>query len=121
MMPCLGESVVGLAAIVCRAEESSAPEIEAALVYEFLGNIAEVGHLREEICRALGEQAVLVRLVLHSGSHSGDAVQVGQLSGLQSEVLRLEQINDASVVAFRRKMDSLITAALEEQTPILFV
>ena len=88
-----------------------------------LGNTAEIRALREEAMRLIGPESVVVKRVLYSGTHSGDAIPVESVSSLAAEV---SSIHNASLQSaeFRRFIDAmkeLVRVAEEEGNPIVFV
>jgi hypothetical protein len=88
-----------------------------------LGNTAEISALREEAVRLIGPESVVVKRVLYSGTHSGDAIPVESVSSLAAEVSSIHNASQLSV-EFRRFIDAmkeLVRVAKEEGNPIVFV
>ena len=89
-----------------------------------LGNVAAIAFLREKI----GElpQAdflfpMILRRVIHSGTHSGDEIEVCDVPQLKNELERLTQIElEDEVQQFIRDMNELCDASLLTENPIVF-
>ncbi len=90
---------------------------------QHFGNIAEIGELREEAIELIGIEAVLVKTVLYSGSHSGDTVGSELFSALSTEIasLRSSPRTSAQMKELLNSLDKLIQAARREDNPIVFV
>jgi len=85
-----------------------------------IGNVDQVGFLRQEVQRLLGD-SVLTCKVLYSGSHSGDVVAVAEFPKLRRELDVLKRRRDVRLDSFLEAMDSLLAAGEAEQNPIVFV
>jgi hypothetical protein len=93
-----------------------------------IGNIASVEALRAEIERVLGEsssEALLIKKVLYSGTHSGDAICQSDFDSLKREIELVRGIagRDASreLDGFLADMEELVVAAEQHRNPIVFV
>ncbi len=89
-----------------------------------IGNLAVVSTLREKAARVLTENSVIRSKVLYSGTHTGDAIPVAQLSGLENELTALRHLaQERDLVDLRefvQNMDRLVTVARQENNPIVF-
>ncbi|MDX8527425.1 hypothetical protein RFM68_23265 [Mesorhizobium sp. MSK_1335] len=61
------------------------------------------------------------RLVLYSGSHSGDVIEEPSFGELERELKLIESSPDAYVLEFADGLSELIRMARREKNPIVFV
>jgi len=96
------------------------------VVHHYLGNIALINCLREELKTDVKRYPLLLERVLYSGTHAGDYIPVELLESLSEEVKRLvlhecrEKKNAAYVHHFQEQMMELLQAAMRLQKPISF-
>jgi hypothetical protein len=88
-----------------------------------LGNIAEIGALRDEVTRLIGADSLIIQKILYSGTHVGDAIPREFVSALSAE---LDSIGDESqrspeLQRFIGHLKELVQAAKREGNPIVFV
>lgn len=93
--------------------------------HEYIGNIAMVAFLREEIAKAFGNQeSLLSKKVVYSGSHAGDYIPFSEIDLLSREIDDLEKITTISLAPelanFITQMRDLIAAANREGNRIIF-
>lgn len=93
--------------------------------HEYLGNIALVALIRNEIAKAFGNQdSLLAKKVVYNGLHGGDHIPFSQINLLSDEVDALEQITSTSrspeLASFIAQMRNLIAAANREGNGIVF-
>ncbi|TPN75951.1 hypothetical protein FJ987_23030 [Mesorhizobium sp. CU2] len=86
-----------------------------------VGNIMHVAALRETIAGHLGDGSALERIVLYSGSHSGDAIEEPSFAELERELKLIESSPDEWVREFADCLSELIGMARREKNPIVFV
>ncbi|WP_095200633.1 hypothetical protein [Mesorhizobium carmichaelinearum] len=86
-----------------------------------VGNIAHIAALRELIAGHLGEGSALERIVLYSGSHTGDAIEEPSFGELERDLKLIEPSTDAWVREFADGLAELIGIARREKNPIVFV
>jgi len=86
-----------------------------------VGNILHVGALRETIAGHLGEESALARIVLFSGSHSGDVIGEPSFGELERELKLIESSSDPYVQEFANGLSELIAMARREKNPVVFV
>jgi hypothetical protein len=85
------------------------------------GDISHIGDMRAEIEEYLGEMSALERLVLYSGSHSGDIIEEPSFGELERELKLIESSSDPYVQKFADGLSELIAMARREKNPIVFV
>lgn len=87
-----------------------------------LGNIAEIGGLRHELCTADNDIPLICGKILYSGSHAGDKIDLAEIDELANEVARLRMREELSWSAnlFLNRMERLIAAARAQGNPIVF-
>jgi hypothetical protein len=96
------------------------------LVQHYIGNMATVALLRNEIQRKAALFPIILNQVLYDGTHSGDFIAVGKVSALKPELLALSEFHcqesnkDVIVCEFERQMSELVDAALKVGKPISF-
>ncbi|NUS18381.1 MAG: hypothetical protein HOQ25_01085 [Mesorhizobium sp.] len=86
-----------------------------------VGNIMHVAALRDAIADRLGEGSHLERIVLYSGSHTGDAIEEPSFVELEAELKLIESDPDPWVREFADGLAELIGMARREKNPIVFV
>jgi hypothetical protein len=93
-----------------------------------IGNIALVDLLKTELERVLGpssSEALLIRKVLYSGTHSGDVISKEDLDSLKHEIglvrgIAGEQVS-SELKIFMADMEELAAASERHGNPIVFV
>jgi hypothetical protein len=94
------------------------------VVAKRLGNIAEIGFLRETIGKLPDAQSsfpIILQRVIYSGSHSGDEIAVCDVPRLKDELERLTKMElEEDVKRFLRDMSELCDASLLTENPIIF-
>jgi hypothetical protein len=96
------------------------------LVAHYIGNIALVAFLREELGRSPDRFPMILSRVVYNGIHCGDFIPAGELPQLVPEVEALESLHCADpqdegfLRAFEKQMWELVTAALRVSKPIAF-
>ncbi len=106
--------------------ESACEHEDGISQHHYIGNIALVGLLREELKRESEKLPILLEKVLYSGSHAGDYLSLEDVSGLQAELNVLAEFAasdekmQAYVEEFRIQMQELIEAALSAGKRISF-
>lgn len=85
-----------------------------------VGNLAQVGYLREWIAGNIGEGTALERLVLYSGSHCGDVIEEPSFGELECELKIIVSSPDPDVRDFAIELAELIRVARREKNPIVF-
>ncbi len=93
--------------------------------HEYLGNIALVAFIRNEIAKAFGNQdSLLSKKVVYNGIHGGDHIPFSQINLLSDEISELEKITRDSrspeLSNFIAQMRNLIAAANREGNGIVF-
>lgn len=92
-----------------------------------LGNLAEIGYLREILLEEFPHLAssIVLTKILYSGSHSGDAIPYVQIEPLKNEIALIKrtgaQGRSPELDQFLLQMNELIAAAESEGNPIAFV
>ena len=117
---------MGLDAVVYLRPESSATSSsdDTAAIHKRLGNVSAIGWLAEEILPVVGEESILLRKVLYSGSHSGDSIALEDLERLESEIKLVRDsmtTGPPRLESFLQDMSDLISKARDEAMPIVFV
>jgi hypothetical protein len=107
-------------------ESQRLPSRTIKAIDKWLGNIESIGHLREEVARALGNTtSILQTKFLYSGTHCGDVVGLELLDELLIEIAllrdRTEGLRSAYLPKFLEDVTDLIRAARTENNPIVFV
>ena len=96
------------------------------LLHHFIGNIALVGLLREELATDPGTFPLLLKKVVYSGTHCGDFVPVEEIEPLAREVQALANLKCQNpeappyLEAFRKQMSDLVDCASRVKKPIYF-
>ena len=96
------------------------------LLHHCIGNLAQVGFLRNELEKNGGMFSVLLAKVLYGGAHSGDYLSLDDVRAARTELERLDNFvcsseeHQADVEAFRRQMFELTDVALRVAKPISF-
>jgi hypothetical protein len=96
------------------------------LLSQSIGNLAQVGFLRNELGKEGEMFSVLLAKVLYSGAHTGDYLSLENVRAARSELERLDKFvcsdegHQADVDSFRRQMIELAEAALRVAKPISF-
>jgi hypothetical protein len=86
-----------------------------------LGNVAEIGQLQNLVSKVLGDaDSILMKQILYSGSHSGDAIGVECIPQLRAEIGRLKAAKESELLEFIEKMTVLCAAMESEQNPLVF-
>lgn len=87
-----------------------------------LGNIAEIGRIRESIERMIGlKKSFILDRVVYSGSHTGDVIRFDELDLLSRELDQLNKLDtNESLLSFVASMRFLINTARAESNPIVF-
>jgi hypothetical protein len=99
---------------------------EAFIASEFwIGNITGVAGLREELRTITNQDSLFEKMVLYSGTHSGDVIELAILPTLEHEVRSLlgrreTQISE-NLVSVLHGILGLIETAKRESNPIVFV
>jgi hypothetical protein len=93
--------------------------------HEYIGNIAMIAFIREEVARAFGNhESLLSKKVVYSGSHAGDHIPYSQIAELNREINELENRTSASrspeLTNFIAQMRNLIAAANREGNGMVF-
>lgn len=105
----------------------SYPEDMFIAIYKNLGNIMAIAEIRKEIIDMSHEESsVLLEKVLYSGSHSGDIIEVKDLTALEFEINMIkgktvEYVSDNIVILFLQSMEELVQAAKKQVNPIVFI
>jgi hypothetical protein len=93
-----------------------------------IGNIALVNLLKSEVERILGQsssEAVLIKGILYSGTHSGDIISKSDLGTLKSEIALVRRVagHQASheLESFLADIEELIAASERHGNPIVFI
>jgi len=120
-----GDFVVDAATGEASPSGPNAPNISldaAAALSKRLGNIDQIGALRAAAREVLTDgDSVIMRRVLYSGSHSGDAVPREEFARLREELKALAAVNDPDLNTFVADMRALLASADTEGNPIAFV
>lgn len=96
------------------------------LLHHWLGNIALIAVLRQELSCRPESYPLLLGRVLYSGTHAGDYIDVADLEALEKEVALLSRhiCQDASHAPYVddiwKKMKELVECALQVRKPISF-
>jgi hypothetical protein len=86
-----------------------------------IGNLAEIGFLREATGKLLvSKSSLIMDRILCSGSHSGDLIRVAEFSRLKKEIGLLKSRNESELQTFIDTLESLLCAAESEHNPIVF-
>lgn len=87
-----------------------------------LGNLAEINSLRTIVIGSpIGGDSFVVRRILYCGTHSGDSIELNELSLLAEELCVLDAENPVALHSFVEAVQSLVTCAIAEDNPIVFV
>ena len=91
-------------------------------VHHRLGNVAQINQLHEELQRITPALPIIRNIVLGSGAHCGDLVEVVQLEALERELNLLAAAPAASreIHEFLGQMRELVAASRAEGNPIYF-
>ena len=83
-----------------------------------------IGSLASEISLVLDANSILLKRVLYRSSHSGDSIEVDDLSNLESEInlvrQRTKDAQSGELDTFLTALAELIDAAKHEKNPIVF-
>ena len=96
------------------------------LVAHYIGNIALVAFLREEIGRWPDRFPMVLSRVVFSGTHCGDFIPADEVSQLVPEVEALAALHcpdpqdEEFLRVFERQMNELVAGALRVSKPIAF-
>ena len=99
---------------------------EAFIASEFwIGNITGLAELREELRTITNQDSLFEKMVLYSGTHSGDVIELAQMPTLEHELRSLlarrkTQISE-NLVSVLHGILGLIETAKRENNPIVFV
>jgi hypothetical protein len=106
------------------------PELDAThgdaciAIHHYIGNIAMVGFLREELADVLPPDSVVRSRVLYSGMHSGDWIAFSSFPQLAEELKTLEEWSGGKgsqhMRDFVSKMYELLETARREDSAIMF-
>ena len=86
-----------------------------------LGNIAQIEVLRTAAAKALRGEALVLKQILYSGAHSGDAIAQKDFPRLKTELDALAARKIPELDGFIEDMRALLAAAEIENNPIAFV
>jgi len=93
-------------------------------IHRRLGNASMIGSLASEISLVLDANSILLKRVLYRSSHSGDRIEVDDLSNLESEInlvrQRTKDAQSGELDTFLTALAELIDAAKHEKNPIVF-
>lgn len=96
------------------------------LLHRYIGNIALVAALRDELQHQAERFPLLLSKVLYSGAHCGDFIPVAQMGRLEPEVEALAGLRCADpgmaglLLEFAAQMRDLVRCALAVGKPIAF-
>jgi len=96
------------------------------LLHHRIGNLAQVGFLREELQKEGERFPILLAKVLHNGTQAGNYLSLEDVRAAQPELERLgdfvcsHQEDQAEVDSFRRQMIELAEVALRKAKPVSF-
>jgi hypothetical protein len=92
---------------------------EVSLGHVRIGNISAVVDLRRELESFSSEFPILLKQVIHDGTHCGDSIPANLVAGLKSELTRIphgsEEINK-----FKSELIGLCEIALKYKRAIVF-
>jgi len=108
---------MGLDATVYKDDEES-----GKIATYYIGNLACVGNLRQNINRISPDAEVLLSKVLYNGMHCGDSLSKELILQAKSEVESLNKIDsiDEGLRVFISEFSKIIDVALEHDRPITF-
>jgi hypothetical protein len=96
------------------------------LLHHYLGNITRVGLVREALSRHPLLFPIILRKVIHNGTHCGDQLTVEQVESLRPEVEALSTVTPSDerqarcVRYFEEQLKELVAASLHVRKPISF-
>lgn len=123
---CKSEDLEALLVFDTWLRESACEHKDGVLRHHYIGNIALVGLLREELKRESEKFPIILEKILYSGTHAGDYLSLADVSDLQVELNALAEFAASNekkqvyVEGFRLQMQELIGAALSLGKPISF-
>ena len=89
-----------------------------------LGNVSLISSLHTELAALLPADSVLLSSILYDGTHGGDVISSDRIGILKNEISTLRN-NGASlsreISVFLDSVDALVTAAEDNDNPIVFV
>ena len=97
------------------ADDEQEEQIESI----WIGNIALVAALREEVGALDGGYPLVLGRVLYNGVHCGDEIKAAEVETLRAELLRLPE-GSSYLQRFRAELLALCELALERGRPIVF-
>ena len=137
--PCSIVSISPDGSLECRSEDlntllafdqwllhRACPHPNGILLHRCIGNLAQVGFLRNELGKDGGIFSVLLAKVLYSGAHSGDYLSLEDVRVARSELEHLDdfvcssEAHQPDVESFRQQMIELTDVALRVAKPISF-
>jgi hypothetical protein len=85
-----------------------------------LGNVGTVAHIRGRVAEALPTKSIICSRVIHTGTHSGDELELALVPRMLSELCLLDGDTDPDMQTFVASMRALGEAALAQANPICF-
>jgi hypothetical protein len=125
-LDCKSEDLEALLVFDTWLRESACEHKDGVLQHHYIGNLALVGLLREELKRESEKFPTLIEKILYSGTHAGDYLSLADVFDLQVELKALAEFaasdekKQVYVEGFRLQMQELIGAALSVGKPISF-
>jgi hypothetical protein len=95
-------------------------------VFHYIGNIAKVGFLREQLSKIHDNFPIILSRVLCDGIHSGDYIPVDAVKDMQVEIDRLHRLHlfdpehENILREFEHQLTELIDCSLQIGKPISF-
>ena len=92
----------------------------------YVGNIALVAFLREELRKAADDFPLILGEVIYDGTHCGDYMSVDEVKKMREEVIRLQAVHSGNpsdekyLREFEKQMKELIAFSVEMEKPIVF-
>jgi len=111
---------MGLDATVFRIGGDDLAEPDHVAAHARVGNAAMVGQLKKRIAQLLPPESLILKTVLYSGTHTGDAIEAELMPALRRELQTIASDGDPDVRQFRQTMLYLADAATAEGTAITF-
>lgn len=96
------------------------------LVHHYIGNIARVSYLREDLSVEAEKFPIILKEILYSGTHCGDFLPLDTVKKLKKEINCLKELNCSNessrerVKYFCQQLIELSNASLEAEKPISF-
>lgn len=137
--PCLTVSVSSDGSLACRSKDldtvlafdqwllhRACEHPNGILLHHRIGNLAQIGFLRNELEKEGEMFSILLAKVLYSGAHSGDYLSLEDVRAARTELERLDNLvcsseeQQADVESFRRRMIELAEVSLRVAKPITF-